>query len=171
MVSGEEDAAKLNPLEVLYKNSELDFAILKDSQTSDDYIGLSKVEGEILNKPTKIIGHPHGIPKSVADECKVAGMYESDYFFHDCDSLSGTSGGPVVVGSQVVGIHTNATTYNSGVLYEERKKFESVEELRSYFDCDSCEEVLGHNIALNVNTILSEIEANDLSSEVFGDCR
>lgn len=152
-------AKETDTLKTYYKSHELDFAVLESSEISPNYIGLSPYRKRTRNLKAQVIGHPHGIPKSIASDCVVAAATKSGVLYHNCDTLSGSSGGPIVADGTLIGIHSMATTYNSGVLYNERKHFESVEELQSFINCEeNCSPFLGYNVGLSINKIIQELE-------------
>lgn len=109
--------------EVLLKLESLDFALFRveptDAVSTVEYpiATLSKAP-LVVDMPLIVPGHPAARPKQIdtSDQCKLTRAvpyrwYDRDNIQHQCDTLGGSSGSPVInrTNGHVVGIHWGAT--------------------------------------------------------------
>jgi hypothetical protein len=83
----------------LLKDSSLDFAIFASEQQNQvefvDLFSLREPPQQKLARPhpAALLGFPHGVPLALSDACSWKSDIEEHYLRHDCDSLTGSSGG------------------------------------------------------------------------------
>lgn len=146
----------------VYQSKNYDFAVFYDpSWQQGSAINIFESVNGKVDGAMEIVGHPHGLPKAKADNCHLKHRDDDGYIYHDCDSLSGVSGGLLINGGHAVGIHIQATAPNSGSFYRENSSFESSEQLANYFQCETdCPEYLGYNVGLSFESVGKDLKAN-----------
>jgi V8-like Glu-specific endopeptidase len=164
----------------IYIDSELDFAIYKlPEKNNSKYINIFKRVSKRQNYDNlTLYGHPNGIPLSKSTNCK--GAVAEGYFYHTCDSLSGSSGGLIVdsVSDTPIALHVAGSAFGGGLYYREHGLFQSPEQIAIESGCradskdfESCVIVKGRNKAILLTTIAEKIKKN--SPELYNilNCR
>lgn len=170
-----QDATNRHPMKTVYVSDKYDLAVFK-APTEPSFPALLKsqtashVFSERIgsNQNLRVIGHPHGLPKTIADQCSQKSQDEDGYIFHDCDTLSGASGGIIIGQEGAYALHLQGTTPNSGNFYNENGRFETADELAKRVDCDGeCPKEVGLNIGLSFATIAKDLKEN--APELFAE--
>lgn len=178
----------------IYSNKTLDFAIFDLGYSlGDGFAHLPKVDFE--SKPLRLYGFPNGSPLTVAEDCSGEVMF--GILRHDCDSLTGSSGGIVVDADHtILALHTFSAVVNKpsdGIangVFEDHAAIESrsttIIDSKSdtvkdtmFWECRgltnpdekrSCQIGKGLNRAVFIHTILDDLQskAPQLHQEIFG---
>lgn len=178
----------------IYSNKTLDFAIFDLGYSlGEGYAQLPKVDFE--NKSLRLYGFPNGSPLTVAEDCTGEEMF--GILRHDCDSLTGSSGGIVVDATgALIALHTFSAVVNKpgdGIavgLFEDHaaiearsssiidakgeeakdKMFWECRDLKDLNEKRSCQIGKGLNRAIFISTILDDIETHAplLHQDIFG---
>ena len=156
----------------VYQSENYDFAIIHNEEWQQDAtIDIFKSIPTMQESSMELVGHPHGLPKSKTDNCHLKQVDDEGYIYHDCDSVSGVSGGLLLADGMPVGIHIQATAPNSGSYYRENNSFESSDQLAEYYQCDTeCPDFLGFNVGFSFESIKKDLQANalDLIKKIKG---
>lgn len=163
------------PMEVaIFKDKELDYAILELAEPmSGPFLDLSSLNishHQNLNMyhQLEVYSFPHGMPLSLSSSCK--GIKASHLLYHDCDTLTGSSGGLVVDkenGRTPLAIHLSGPAINSWIYYLSNGSFETSLELAKREGCyqdkndfHNCLLKKGFNKAILLSSILASLKEN-----------
>jgi V8-like Glu-specific endopeptidase len=148
----ESNAALQYPTESapVYASPDLDFAIWKFRDLPQEgWLDIRHFSRDW--QQLSLLGYPNGVPLTVAEPCQ--GQSSSDdktRMLHDCDSLSGSSGGLVwdVASGLPVALHVQSSGKNDADFHKEHGTFES-------------SATIGLNQAILWASILDDIAAHD----------
>lgn len=114
--------------ELVEKDAELDFALLRLAEATDRQALQLDVTAPSENQNLLIIQHPKGEPKQISLlDCRVQGVQtngvgsQATDFGHLCDTLGGSSGSPVqdLHSGKVIGLHHLGFRSDSGNLFNQ----------------------------------------------------
>lgn len=111
----------------IYRNAEMDFAVFDLGYELDD--NFAQLDERVYeDSALKIYGFPNGIPLSRAEDC--TGKEYNGVLRHDCDALSGSSGGLIVDDqNRPVALHTFSSIANKPSPSAANGQFENQETL------------------------------------------
>ena len=161
------DPSYYSPLvEKVFSSDNFDFAIWRvESNLPPPFLKFNKLATRSEN--WSLYSFPHGIPLAKTSSCR--GEVTDVHVYHNCDSLSGSSGGLVVGGLYPLALHQQGPGRNSGEFYKEHGRFEDVEEFKEKSACGNndsgtekeCNKRIGMNRATRLDFILELVRNDD----------
>ena len=187
MIASASTSEKVAPiLAAAYKSTTLDFAVLVFPYILGP-THLSLVPRTMLNTssvPAKIYGYPNGLPLTLAKHCRASPGEDGLHVRHDCDSLTGSSGGLIAtedgqpLAIQLAGPGQNSTDYyDAHGTYEDAAAFAarrgcSKASQPSDVDYARCLAALGLNTSLSLSAVAADLRnhaPSALAQELLGD--
>jgi hypothetical protein len=143
-LSKREEAATLPLLgEPSYRSASLDFAVFTlQAASASKFVDLAAVEsGDEGGEALRLYGFPNGMPLTESSHCRRAPSPGEDILFHDCDTLTGSSGGLMVSASNglPVALHLGSSGWNRFEQFEKTGRFESPADCRA----ETCDPAVG----------------------------
>jgi len=165
----------------LYQDERLDFAVFSLADPSPAaFVDLRHIGPGVgpLGEPLILYGYPNGMPLSQSSACYGAPSSEPDIVLHDCDSLTGSSGGLLVsaVSGVAVAMHLRGPGENAFARFQQTGRFESPGDFRGEA-CErdakaeglarGCVGASGYNEALALGAVTRALERGSMC--VWGD--
>lgn len=152
-LSKREEAAALPSLgDPSYRSETRDFAVFSLPTPIDSkFVDLNAVlSGDGAFEALRLYGYPNGMPLAESSPCRGAPSPTDDLLLHDCDTLTGSSGGLLVsaVNGLPVAMHLGSSGSNGFDHFERTGRFESPTQT---------EEPL-HNRALRLSSVAREMQ-------------
>ena len=175
--------------EPLYRDDALDFAVFALARPASsafvdlDAVSMSGERGErggAVGEELKLYGYPNGMPLSESSSCHSMPSPLPDVLLHDCDSLTGSSGGLLVSASSgiAVALHVGASGHNEFAQFERTGHFESPEDIPQVV-CEGtaltpaqrrvCLDLPGYNRALRLEAVRRALQ--DEAASVWSEIR
>ena len=158
-------SAHYKTLQPLYKNKELDFAILEvpEDQISKNWIDLRKLDEHYSS--LSLVGFPNGVPLSKA-ACHYFKEGKEPWMGHDCDALSGSSGALIADLDKDIplAMHLAGPADNDGEFFVKNGTYESAKDFARRRGCDDsdskCIQERGYNRAVLFTSIRDSLQKN-----------
>jgi len=164
-----------------YINRDLDFAVYElptSAQAGDPMVDLRQATQILQDSPAlmALYGYPNGAPLTMAS-CHRLTKLPTGKVIHDCDALSGSSGGLIADAAtgRPLAMHLAGPSANDGAYYAEKGRFESAEDFALRRGCPpatnqgrpdpACVEERGLNRAIALSQIRDSLI--ELSPELW----
>jgi hypothetical protein len=120
----------------VFVDNALDFAVFElESDLDGPYVDLRNSTGNI--ESLALYAHPSGIVLTRSAPCRGVSEPGHKGFHHDCDTMTGSSGGLIIdaVREVPVGLHLHGPARNNAEHFEEYGIFETVEQMAQHNGC------------------------------------
>jgi len=169
-----------------YKSSTLDFAVLVfPYDLGPTYLSLAhRTMPDAPRAPAKIYGYPNGLPLTLAKNCRASPDEDHIHVRHDCDSLTGSSGGLIATeDGQAMAIQLAGPGQNSPEYYDAHGTYEDAAAFAARRGCSKasrpsdaddarCLAALGLNTSLSLSAVAADLRDHAppaLAHELLGD--
>jgi len=153
----------------IFKDTELDVAIIEFPY--DLPPGWLDLRGTVDDLSSLVhFGYPNGLPLAISTGCHGLGTSSEAHFRHDCDSMTGSSGGLIIDArsGRPVGMQLAAPGFNLSDFYLQNKHFESPEDFAARRGCShtafpnandyaGCVQTRGLNAAVRLSSVAAAV--------------
>ena len=169
-----------------YKSAALDFAVLVfPYDLGPTHLSLAhRTMPDVPSAPAKIYGYPNGLPLTLAKNCRASSDEDHIHVRHDCDSLTGSSGGLIATeDGQPLALQLAGPGQNSTEYYDAHGTYEDAAAFAARRGCSKttqpsdavyarCLAALGLNTSLSLSAVAADLQDHappKLAQELLGD--